>query len=451
MSDALFVAWQAAFIVFGLPAFYHPLLRRLSLPARLSAAFLLGALMLSVWATLLALAGVRWRLWLLGGGLLVIAVALSVWAWRQRRGAGLEGTAGGAPRVAAAVLILLALAHFTFQTVTGRSSSPDFLLFWGVKALRFAELGGFDEELARWAFAIHTHPNYPPLYPLTLVWGILTTGQLPWVGAYLTSVIWLAVVLPLLYGLLALRINATRAMALTAFWAVAMSASLARSFSAGNPEAMLVAYFTIAVACLVIEWRDDALDVRWIAGLAIAGAALTKFEGLIGWGVMAGATVARDLLWRKPGLLRRTFPLILVPALAYGLWATYLLANDIPLGDPTRNPPKIHLTYLVAVLREMFDSLGMGSFGLAWLLPPILLRLTRDAQPRTEWTMVLPAVGLAAGLLLAFFFYYLLRPYDPSIEIAWTLPRLAQPALSAWILAVGMILSRREPARLTGR
>lgn len=451
MADALFVASQLAFIAFGLPAFFQPLLRRFSLPARLSAAFLLGALTLTGWATMLALAGVRWRAWILVAGTLLAALALSVRALRRRGEDRAAGSRTGTPRVAAALLIGLALAHFTLQTLIGRASSPDFALFWGVKALRFAALGGFDDELAQWKFAIHTHPNYPPLFPLTLVWGVLTTGDLPWVGAFLMSVVWFAATLPLLHGLLSLRLPASRALALTTFWAVALATSLGGSFSAGNAEAMLVAYLTIALAALLIESRDDGVDARWIAGLSMAGAVATKVEGMVAWGLIVVATIMRDLLWHKPRLLRRAVPLILAPALAYGLWAAYLAANDIPLGDPTRNPAKIHLTYLGAVTLGMLEHLDAGSFGLAWLLPPALLMVTRESHQRTEWVTAFPAVGLAAGLLLAFFSYYLLRPYDPGLEIGWTFPRLAQPALSAWILACGVLLSRREPARLAGR
>jgi len=448
LADAFFLASQLALIAFGLPAFFHPLLRRLPLAARTGAAFLLGALLLTVWTILLSLAEVRWRGWLLGSGPLLAALLLARWARRRPGEQRAADSIAGAPRIAAATLIAVALAHFTLRVITGRASSVDYALFWGVKALRFAALGGFDNELARWAFAIHTHPNYPPLFPLTLVWGVMTTGRLPWLGAFLTSVIWFALTLPLLYGLLRLRIEPPRALGVTTFWAVAMAASLGHSFSAGNAETMLIAYLTVGVAALLIESRDDALNARWIAGLSIAGAVATKFEALIAWALIVVAAFARDLLWRKKGMVSRTVPLLLIPALAYGLWAAYLMIHDIPLGDPTRNPARIHFIYVGSVVREMIEYLDMGSFGLAWVVPPALLLLTRDPLRRTDWAAALPALVLAVGLLLAFFVYYAQRPYDPGLEISWTLPRLAQPALSAWILAAGVILSPREPVRL---
>ena len=64
--------------------------------------------------------------------------------------------------------------------VTTVSTATDLLLFWGVKGLVSAEAGGFDHAFMAWPYAGHTHPNYPPLYPVVLAWSILVSGELPW-------------------------------------------------------------------------------------------------------------------------------------------------------------------------------------------------------------------------------------------------------------------------------
>jgi hypothetical protein len=53
---------------------------------------------------------------------------------------------------------------------------------------------------------------------------------------------------------------------------------------------------------------------------------------------------------------------------------------------------------------------------------------------------------LAAGLLLFLTFDYLHDKDDPTERIGWTAPRVTQPALSAVILAAGMLSLRESSA-----
>jgi hypothetical protein len=55
------------------------------------------------------------------------------------------------------------------------------------------------------------------------------------------------------------------------------------------------------------------------------------------------------------------------------------------------------------------------------------------------WRAAAPGLVLAAGLLGFLVFDYLHDRKDPTMRIGWTMPRVVQPALSAMILAAGVV------------
>ena len=57
---------------------------------------------------------------------------------------------------------------------------------------------------------------------------------------------------------------------------------------------------------------------------------------------------------------------------------------------------------------------------------------------------------MTAGILLFLVYDYLHDSDLPRIRIEWTLPRVSQPALSALILAAGLVSLRREEKRAAG-
>lgn len=442
MWDVLLVVSQLFFVLFGFAAAYLPGIRRLPTPARLAAAFLTGAFLLSIEATLLSLVGLRWNVLTLALPLVALN-AFVVWRkqgdWRatpmERAGAGFT--------IPCTLVSLAATAHMVLRLLTGRATSVDYIFFWGVKALRFANVGGIEHELLSWTFAIHTHPNYPPLVPVTLAWGAILTGHLPWLGAVFTSILWLLAGAFVLHGFLRLRLAARPSLAVATFWWVAMAISMMHALSGGNAEGALIAFTTAAVVALLIESREDALEARFFAALMIAGAVATKAEASVSWALLILAVVTRDLLWRKPQVIRRVAPLVILPGITAALWILFKMIYKIPIGDPTREAGfMIHFRFLSETVIAMTRHLEAGTFGLSWILPPLFALFARRLLRRGSWVEVLPALAVTIGLLFGFAAHYLHASYNPTELIGWTFPRLSQPALSAWIIAFGVLTCR---------
>ena len=441
MWDVLLVVSQLFFVLFGFGAVFLPGVRDLPRGARLAAAFLTGAFLLSVEATLLSLVGLRWNVLTLALPLLALNAFL-VWRRKERwRTTPMERPHSGFT-IACAALSIAAAAHMVLRLLTGRATSVDYIFFWGVKALRFANVGGIEHELLSWMFAIHTHPNYPPLVPVTLAWGAILTGHLPWLGAVFTSIPWLLAGALVLHGFLRLRLDANAALAVATFWWVAMALSMMHALSGGNAEGALIAFTTAAVVALLIESRDESREARFFAALMIAGAVATKAEASVSWVLLILAVVARDLLWRKPQVIRRVAPLVILPGFTAALWILFKMIYRIPIGDPTREAGfMIHFRFFGDTVMAMIRHLEAGSFGLSWILPPLFALFARPLLRRDSWIQALPAFVVTLGLLSGFAAHYLHSSYNPTELIGWTFPRLSQPALSAWIIAFGVLAS----------
>ena len=163
----LFAAAHALLVPLGVAAAFHPSVRPLGAAARTAAAFAAGAVGLTVEAILYGALGVRWTVAALGLPLFAVSAALAG-AWRRRA----PETSGRArkpsPGIAAAALLAsgAACVHLVAKLVSARDTSVDFVFFWGVKAARFAQAGGFDVSLLGSPFFLHAAPDYPPLAPV---------------------------------------------------------------------------------------------------------------------------------------------------------------------------------------------------------------------------------------------------------------------------------------------
>jgi hypothetical protein len=311
----------------------------------------------------------------------------------------------------------------------------DYLFFWGVKAVHFADARGIDVELLRWPFFAHGVPEYPPLVPIVQAWGVLFAGEMPWRRAGpASSALWFFAALPLVLALLRRRMGDSPAAAVTGFWGAALAVSLAHSYSGGNAEAPLLFFETAAGLALITESRDDPLSFRWLAAAALAGAVLTKVEAVPATALLVLGTIARDRLESRPGVLRRAIPILVLPALALASWFGFQLFSDLPVGYRGHGKLTVlHWEHLGSVAANMLKNLAAGTAGIAWLFPFLVLLFSwRRVRP------VLPALSAAAGLLLFFAFDYLHDAGDPWERIGWTLPRVSQPALSLLILAAGV-------------
>jgi len=435
MTVALFIVATLSVALFGLPAAFHPLIRRGGLAARCGAAYLFGALVLTVWGTTLSVAGIRWSITSISVPLVVLAGGSTLVIRRRVESGtdpsqhdGYDSWVGFAWAIAASALLYLAW-RFTGTYCT----SADLLFFWGTKATRFAANGGFDSSLLSWPYFVHAHINYPPMHTMQLAWAAIVARTMAWTAAPGLSFVWIASTVFVLEALLRPRMGRRESTSLAALWSVVMAASMVASRSGGNAEPALVAYLTIACAALLV-WTPSA-GMGWTAftGAALAGAALTKNEGLVAAALLVAGAAARDLLMRHRGWWKRTCVLSAIPIGAVGLWYLFLWLHELPMSDPIRERAgSLHLEHLATIMAATPAGLAAGTLtGSWWLCVAALIVARRSPVP------ALPAVALCVGVLGFSFAYYLHVAQNPTLLIGWTLPRLCQPALSGLVLWSG--------------
>ena len=439
MSPAIvYLLSHLLLIPLGASAALHPSLRDLPAVARLGFAFGSGAILLTMEGLLFSLAGVPWSVASLSAPLLALSAAAFLVARRRRAASAvlppprpLFGSRSVA--VLAGTALLLGLVHLSLSLATARSTSADFLFFWGVKAARFAEAKEIQAELLDWTYFGHAVPEYPPLVPVVGAFSVLVAGEMPWRRAPIASVFWVVAALPLIYGLFRRRVGSDAAAAVTAFWGSALSISLAHSYSGGNAEAPLLFFESVAAAALLTERREESVPSRFLPALAMAGAVLTKVEAVLGVLLLLVGAILRDRLERRPGVLRQALPLIVLPALALLSWFAFQGLSGLPVGYRAHGSfLAITFAFVGSLATEFPRQLNADTFWLSWLLPLAFLAVSR------RFRSALPGLLPAAGLLAFFAFDFLHDFQDPAVRIGWTLPRVSQPALSLTILAAGV-------------
>jgi hypothetical protein len=425
-------------LLFGLPAWCHPELRSLSPAARLASCYMVGLVLSVATTTLLSACGVEWRPELLLAGILVTGAATTLLVHHSTRGSDQAPSEAMQPRAGKLRLIAVLVAGSAYGALAclaTAATSVDYVLHWGVKGAHFALQQGIDFELLRHPFAAHIHVTYPPLWPSLLAWGSIAAGEMPWFAGLWLTLAGLLAGVPLVRALLRTRLDDRAATAVAALWFLAMIANLVTATSAGNAAVPLLLFESVAVLAFLAETPDGRISHRWLAAFALAGAVLSKNEGAVAVCLILTGVLIRGAVWHQPRLLRRTAAAALPSGLVLSVWLATRLIHGVPLLDPVREQAfALVWDQPVMILKLFVRNLDAGTCGLSWLLPLMFLILAR------KWrvTAILPGLSLAAGLLLFALFYYLHINGDPTAAINWTLPRLSLPALSAWILSVGV-------------
>jgi hypothetical protein len=381
--------------------------------ARLGFAFLAGALLLTIEATLFTMIGIRWSI---VGLSLPLLVASGIVLWRQRPVRRTDTS------VSATLIIVIASLHFLLSIITTQSINPDYVLFWGTKAVHFAMSHSLD---AGYLLSRYAPPriDYPPLLPIVQAWGLLFSHQMPWIAAAAMSAVWLIAAVPLIHWL-------TGSIHATAFWTAAMAASLAFCGSGGNAEAMLVVYISVGAAAIVAKRTS-------IAAIAFAGAMLTKEEALVTIGAILIGVVIHDRGIRRAAILAAS------SAAGASVWFAFQKRFGMHVGyDRVTLTHTFHWDNLPTIFREAPKSLAAGCWGLSWLIPLAIIIYIAWKMPRR----LKDAVPLLVPVPLLFvFFVYLYLQYESSLAMKmwWILPRLSQPALSLLILAAAFAAGDR--------
>jgi hypothetical protein len=441
MADGVvFLLAPLALALFGLPAAWAIPVDRFSAAGRFSAAFITGAVVFTVWLTLLSAVGIRWSAASVVVPLATVSIAGAVALSRRAIAGESDGSETGTVAwIAGGLACAAGTGHLVLMALTSRATSIDFLYFWGVKAQRYAELGGIDARLLADPLALHMHSNYPPLVPLVYAWGIALAGRLPWQVGLATCAVWLLAGLPLLRDLMGRVMHRDEATMASSFWFLAMALAVPASLSAGNAEPAMVLFASVAVAALLVR------PARWLAVVALAGVVMTKNEGLVVFALIAGGAVAREVLEGTRGavLVRRASALVLVPLAALGTWLLFEALRGVPMEDATREKAGVMaLGRAAEVAAGMTKNLDAGSAGIAWLAAALLL-----ARSWRRWRALLPAIVPALGMLAFLFVYYLhFRGDGLDVWMHWTMPRVALSALAAALVGAAFTGARETGA-----
>jgi hypothetical protein len=430
-----FLASHAALAVLGLPAMFHPMMRRFSAASRVGAAFASGVVLLTLEGMLLSALEVPWTPATLALPLPVSGALLSA-TWAMKPAAPPPPRAlPRATAVLTAALAATSVAALAASLATSGGTSADMGYIWGAKAVHFTQAQGLDPSYLASEWDTHAVPSYPPLVPISLAWSVLVAREMPWRAVPLLAVVWLAAAVPLLFDLLRQRMQCAEAAAVTAFWTVAIAASLGESFSGGNAEAPLLFFVSVAGAALLADRGDGGAGLRTIAACALAGAVLTKVEGSLAAILLLAGTTARDLIERRDRPIRAVVSLAALPVTAVLAWFAFQWHAGLPVGF--RQPTWLGALDPGATARLVVESaqnMGAGTFGASWLLPAAVLAARWRRSPS-----VLPALVYVVGLLALHALVHLRAGQNLALFVHWNLPRISQPALSLTILAAGLV------------
>ena len=441
-----FVATLAVPLLFGLPLVRLPSLNDCSPAARVAIAWAGGTVILTAMFTALAALGISWRPWLVMAiALVAVGVALRMPVPRRQDDA-IVAQNDWPTRGAAALCAVIAAAGLV-QFAAGAATSADLSFLWGVKAVRFALDYGIDFRWLQQPHLIHLHPNYPPLWPVSLAWGALAAGSLPWTAVPVLTWVYLVATGVIVHSLLRRPLGSRAAAMVALLWFAVLTGSTVRSFSGGSAEGPLLLFVTVAVTTLVVETRDEEPTLRWLAAGALAGAILTKSEGVVSAGLIVAGTAIRDGVWRRPNWVRDAVRLAAPAVAAAGLWAAIKIAHGLPLTDPIRETAfVVSFGHVDVIFKVCGRLLVAGVLWIGWLVPLVAALVTKGCRP----FRALPGLVVAGGLPLFAAIYYLHAEGNPLELIVWTFPRLIQPAISVWIVSLGMVSFGRQGGKGTG-
>lgn len=198
-----------------------------------------------------------------------------------------------------------------------------------------------------------------------------------------------------------------------AFFAALLGFGSIASDVAGNAEPPLLFFEALALGILVFGDRSPRADLA--ASIALAGCALTKFEGAFFALAAAGAfgLLRRSGSARTAGVLR----LVSLPALALGGWIAFCIRHGILYNyKPGVGGPLTFANFSkVAAGVARSTSYGVG------FLPWIALLIAWAASGVRRESLA-PAL-VAAAIAIVNVGFYLHGEQDPTAWIAWSARR----------------------------
>jgi hypothetical protein len=435
VTDLLFFLALLALPVIGYGFARLPSFRSLHPASRVGLAGCLGALTLCAEMLLLSSLRVPWSVWLL-----LCPAVLPVLGGRGPRAQPAVMKRNVRDCVPALVLTLLILSATAYAAGSTRATSADLLLFWGSKGQRFAQVRGIDSAFLRDPAHLLMHPDYPPMLPCLYAWAALAAGKFAWGAALLSLPLFLALAVLTFFGFarraLARREAAEHSSLLAAMLAFVMVAG----YTAGNAEPLLIYFEVAALSALV--FAADRPEGAPAAAVALAGAALTKVEGVVFAAlVVAGAVIfikdARH--WRRLALLAGA------PAAALGAWTLFCRFHRFPDLFDLHKPSKPTFAHLSLVFG---DVIHQASYGF-WFAPWVVLFLLALPGKRTPPSLL--ALTVALGFVAFILYAYLTSEGSPHLWIEWSAARvLITPLVCLFFYATARFAALRVSPDVNG-
>ena len=413
LAASLWLGTLFSCAIAGAPLLTHRRYAWLGRTARVVLAGGVGATVVSMSMTLLAIARLDWTPWRLGALTALLAVLLRALSGRDP----LPSPPGAAPvasvlRIPALLVLTAACAAALAATAAGAATSVDLLLFWGPKAAHFAAARTIDPAFLGDANLLYMHTSYPPLLTNLFALATMCAGRLPWGTAALTYPLLLAALAAGLPGVL----GPGRARYGVSALVIALIACAGTPLRVAGNADMPMLFFEITSMGLLLGARGDDRAVQWLAGILLAGAASTKVEGLpfaLAAGV-AFAVLSAGSRWRAA--LRLLGPSIV----AVGAWFAYGSSRHLFWGyEGYGRFGEVFWGRLVMVLGAIKVALSQVGGGLPFVLPVLLLIAV---PPRTLRAAI--SVLLSAVLGAFFVFTYLHGAFDPRLWIEWSAGRI---------------------------
>jgi hypothetical protein len=369
--------------------------RRLPLSARIPVWFACGLFTVVAEMFVLTNLGIRWSFWLL------VPLPL-VAAFLHRRADRATALYPPVPR-AHLLIALVALAILFSATLAGALTSGDYVIFWGTKGQHFGQVRTLDIPFMKEAPA-EMHADYPPLVPFHYAWTMLGgDGAFNWWGGALSTPLFLTLSVAAMWGF-ARYAGIAAAAPMAALFASSFAFFFIRNQIAGNAEAALLFFETIALGALVC-WRERSGEHDLIAAIALAGAAWTKVEG----GVFVALVLGLSWMVRSGNFLQRLLRgvrLAVFPSIVLLSWLAYSQVHH--LTEVYTGRSDLDLAYLLPTAKTLGGELSLRLWYTPWIAGAIVLLAGRSRRLALPYAVA--AAGFAAFLLLIY-----MRP-SPHME-----------------------------------
>lgn len=379
-----------------------------------------GAVLLTLVMLLLTSIGVRWSV----AGISIALGFLSLTGWLARRApaptqqrAALRTGAPNRRMIAALVAAAAGVILFSYAAATARTTSTDFLFFWGPKGQQFALARRIDVAFLGEPDHFVLHSDYPPLLPCLYAWGAMAARRFPWGAGLLSAPIFFALMVAAFWGSARRRLDDSSAALRCTFFAALLGLGWMASDVAGNAEPPLLFFETLALGILVFGERSPRAD--FAASIALAGCVLAKFEGVFfavaAAGVFCALGPARG---RLPSRMASALRLLSLPALALGGWIAFCARHGILYNYKPGTAGPVTFVNFSKVAAGLARSTSYGLGYLPWIavfVAGLAIGVRREA--------VAPAL-VAVAIALVNVGYYLHGAADPTLWIGWSARRI---------------------------